>query len=63
MRRRITIETTHCKRCGKLLATASRSLYGLDTLKAKYGNICQDCITPDELVEMNDAIGKGIINA
>lgn len=60
-RGRITIETVNCKRCGKEIATANRSITGNDALKAKYGNICHDCTTPEERAEMVNAIGEGIL--
>ena len=44
----IQIVTTKCKRCGKQIATGSRSLIGLDSLKSALGDICNDCITPEE---------------
>ena len=44
----IRIVTTKCKRCGKQIATGSHSLVGLDSLKAALGDICKDCITPEE---------------
>ena len=58
---RITIETVHCKRCGREIATASRSIHNLDSLKAKYGNVCQDCTTSEERAEMTTAIAEGIL--
>jgi len=59
-RKRITIETANCKRCGKIVHTTSRALHGLDNLKAKYGIICQDCTSPEELAEINNAIGEAL---
>jgi len=61
MRKRITIEQTACKRCGKPLATASRSILGLDRLKARLGSICSDCTTEDEKQEMLRAMAGAII--
>ena len=60
---RITIEQTTCRRCGKPLATTSRSLFGLDRLKARLGSICSDCMTEDEKQEMLEAMGDSIISA
>ena len=49
-----------CKRCGKMVVTAVRSLLGLDGLKVQWGVICQACVTPDEqyqlLREMGDQL-------
>ena len=44
----IQIVTTKCKRCGKQIATGSRSLIGLDSLKSALGDICAACITTSE---------------
>ncbi len=41
------IETT-CRRCGKVLYTGNRSLYGFDKEKAELDRICKDCINPEE---------------
>jgi hypothetical protein len=57
---RITIETVHCKRCGRELATTSRSIHGLDNLKAQYGYLCHDCTTESERQAMIEAIGHGM---
>ena len=47
---------TECKRCGTPLYTGNRSLWGADSAKAKYGNICNKCMTPEERAEMQDQI-------
>jgi len=57
---KINIVMTKCKRCGKPLVKTDRSLYGLDTLKEKYGDICQDCMSEDETMEMLREQGQGI---
>ena len=51
MRKRIGLVKTKCERCGKEVYTASRSAFGKqgDVLKKKWGIICEDCVTPDEL--------------
>lgn len=63
-RRSISIVTTTCKRCGKQIATGSRSLYGCDSLKAKWDRICSDCMTKEEeremLIEQGQAISKNM---
>lgn len=59
--RGIRIVFVPCERCGKLLATAIRSLYGLDALKARTSILCSDCTTPAEVYELNKAIGEGLI--
>ena len=48
------VETT-CKRCGARIFTGSRSLFGMDKLKTKYGEICTKCVTPEEKKEIDDA--------
>ena len=60
-RRRPLITYTNCKRCGKPLATASRSIMGLDKLKERLGSICSDCITPEEEQEMLNAMASAIL--
>ncbi len=60
-RARIEIVTTSCRRCGKALATASRSLHGADAAKARFGSICSDCVTPAEREEMLHAIAGAIL--
>lgn len=63
MRNRIAILTVHCKRCVKEIATASKSLYGLDNLKDNVGYICQSCASLDEKQIINQMIGEGILDA
>ena len=63
MRHHITIEIVHCERCGKEIATTSRSLYGLDTLKAHYCYLCFDCTTPEERYEIINTIGFALSGA
>ena len=43
---------TPCKRCGRMVVTSVRSLMGLGRLKARWGVICQSCITPEEQHQM-----------
>ncbi|MEG6512386.1 DUF2688 domain-containing protein [Desulforamulus ruminis] len=57
----IQIVTTQCKRCGKSLVKTNRSLYGMEELKAKFGDICSDCMSNEELGEMLRAQGTGIL--
>jgi hypothetical protein len=57
----IRIVTTKCKRCGKQIATGSHSLVGLDSLKAALGDICNDCITPDERQTILRAQGQKLV--
>jgi len=61
-RKRITIETVDCRRCGREIAAASRSVLGLDSLKETYGGICGDCITPDEKSKINHEILSGVLH-
>ncbi len=58
--KRIVLYETHCRRCGKPVTTANRSLYGLDALKAQYDRICHDCMTDTERNELLDKMGQGI---
>jgi len=49
---RIQIVPAACRRCGREIATVSRSPLGLDRLKAKWGIICEKCIAPAERWEI-----------
>ena len=60
-RNRIVIYETNCKRCGKLICTANRSIYKLESLKARLGAICKDCATPDEKQELLEATAAAIL--
>lgn len=56
--RRIHLVETTCRRCGKPLLTASRSLMGADNAKMVYGSICSECMGTDERDQMVRAIGN-----
>ena len=58
--RRIELVLAPCKRCGRLITTTSRSLYGLDSLKAQVGVICQTCASSEEQLEIAHNIGKAL---
>jgi Protein of unknown function (DUF2688) len=60
-RTRIQIITTSCRRCGKPLATLSRSLYGAERAKANLDRICGDCVTEEERQEMLVAQAQAIL--
>lgn len=61
--RRISILTTSCRRCGRKLATASHSIYGADAAKARWGSICETCITQAEQIEILNTIGQAILKS
>jgi hypothetical protein len=56
MKKRIGIVPTKCKRCGRKIYTANRSIHGLDKLKEALGSICSNCATDEEIGEIQDAI-------
>ena len=60
-RRKIQLIETTCRRCGKPLLTASRSILGADNAKATYGSICSECMKPEEHFQMVRAIGDEAI--
>lgn len=60
MRPRI-IQTANCRRCGKNILTLDRSLTGADDVKAKYDRICSACITPEEEVEIIEALAASLL--
>lgn len=37
-----------CRRCGCEVWTGSRSLFGLDAVKAEHDRVCDRCTTPAE---------------
>lgn len=39
---------TQCSRCGCSLFMAERSIWGADAIKAELGQICAECLTPEE---------------
>ena len=47
-----------CVRCGKEVCSLSRSLYGLDELKAKTGVICSACATSEEKMALAMEMGR-----
>lgn len=49
---RVSIITTECRRCGKPVATVSRSILGADETYERYSGICSNCITPEEQEEI-----------
>lgn len=55
--RRIEILTTTCRKCGKTIATLSRSLFGADQAKA-IGPICSSCVTEEEKYEIRRIQGE-----
>lgn len=57
---RIQLIETKCEKCGKPLVTTSRSLHGLDALKAATPILCAGCATVETLWDINYAIGRGI---
>ena len=59
--RRIQIFETKCKRCAKPITTTSRSLLGIENLKAKYGDICEACMPKDEQYQMLKEMGEAIV--
>jgi hypothetical protein len=57
---RVALVKTKCKRCGKEICTANKSVWGLNALKKKFGSICDGCITPNERKEMLLQMGLGV---
>ncbi|MBL7324962.1 DUF2688 domain-containing protein, partial [Escherichia coli] len=43
-----TLIHTHCKRCGCSLTMLKHSVFGANSLKAELGQICAECLTPEE---------------
>jgi len=57
---KIAIVKTECARCGKEIFTCKRSLLGSESLKRKWGMICEDCITPEEKHQILEDQGQVI---
>jgi predicted sulfurtransferase len=53
--------TTTCRRCGKAICTSTR--FQNTECYAKYGRICEECMTPDEQHEMMKQQGLLMANA
>ena len=60
MQKKITLMVGNCKRCGKELLTARRSVYGLDKEKEEFGVVCSSCATQEESASLIHSIGKTI---
>lgn len=56
----INLIEVKCKRCGKPLLTAAQAIHGDNTLKARLGNICSACITPEEKRQIEDGIAMAV---
>lgn len=46
---KILLIQTSCKRCGSNLTMYEYSLFGADELKKELGQICGNCLTPEEI--------------
>lgn len=54
MGRRIQLITMSCRRgCGKQLTTTSGPIHGTKADHDRYHGICRDCLTPEEIEDMN----------
>ena len=49
-----------CKRCGRPILTAEKAIHGDSNLKTRLGNICSNCITPEEKRQVEDGIAMAI---
>ncbi len=61
MRRRPMIHTVPCPRCGKQVATLTKSLYGLDAAKKQYEGLCSSCVTEEEEKDIIEIQARGIL--
>jgi hypothetical protein len=50
------VEITHCKRCGKAIVTSVKT--NAPQTRARWGSICECCMTEDERWQMNVEIGR-----
>lgn len=60
-RKQFHLIATTCRRCGKPLMTGSRSLWGAENARAKFAEICSDCITPEDRAEMEQAVNAAVL--
>jgi hypothetical protein len=63
MKRGCKIRLGNCRRCGKRLATGTRSLIGAEALKRKWELICATCLTPAERVELERDMRRAALAA
>jgi len=61
MKKHIALVSAQCKYCGRRVMTASRSPLGLDKLKAEFGTVCSDCITPEEEQHLLQRMGSALV--
>lgn len=57
---KISLLKANCKRCGKELVSANRSLWGQDKQKNEFGVVCSSCASQEEFASINRSIGKAI---
>lgn len=57
MKNKIKLFQIRCKKCGKPITTTNRSIYGAEDLKAKYGELCCDCVSVEEKARINYDLG------
>lgn len=64
MRRpRFALVKTTCRRCGAPIVTGSHALIGSDQMKARYGSICDSCITLEEREAMDQDFRRLLFGA
>lgn len=49
---------THCKRCGCDLYMREASLFGANAIKAELGQVCGNCLTPEEDMRIQGELMK-----
>ena len=58
---KIQIETSHCERCGKSIVKTNITIHSnLQAIRDRFGIVCQDCVTSEELHEINMRIGANL---
>lgn len=60
-RSKVQIVFRSCPRCGKQVAGTSRSITGADAAHVKYSGICSECITTEELKDIETSQLKAIL--
>lgn len=62
MRKKPKMIYGECKRgCGTELASLARSLHGADSVREKYAFICKNCLTEEEIQELQNALSAHLL--
>lgn len=60
MKRKTMLLETTCKGCGKTIYTLRKAIHTNEAIRSKYSRICDECMSPEMRVEMNQAIMEAV---